>query len=111
MKSRRISQPVVVRGLYAREIDARIAAERESGFDPIPSKNRYLRGYHWWLYPNYDDGIYSKVYARVDSVGDLVVGTGERTRLVCIIDGKLVLRQRVPDSVVSASDARLLVCL
>ena len=111
MKSRRISKPFVVRELCSPQIDARVAAERQSGFNPIPFENRYLRGYHWWLYPNYEDGIYSKVYARVNVVGDLVVGTGEGTRLVCIIDGKLVLRQRVSDSVVSASDARLLVCL
>ena len=111
MKSRRISKPYVVRDLYPPQIDARVASERESGFNPIPFENRYLRGYHWWLYPNYDEGIYSKVYAHVNVVGDLVVGRGEQTRLVCIIDGKLVLRQRMSDSVVSASDARLLVCL
>ena len=43
--------------------------------------------------------------------GDLVVGKGERTRLVCIANGRLTLSASISDDAISASDARLLVCL
>ena len=57
------------------------------------------------------DGVYSKVFARVNVVGDLVIGTGEDTSLVCIRHGRLTLMRQVSDDVVSTSDKRLLVCL
>ena len=67
--------------------------------------------YHWWVYPNYADGIYSTVLARVNVVGDLVIGTGEEMCLVCIRHSRLTITRQVADDVVSASDERLLVCL
>ena len=106
-----ISKPFVVRVLYVPQVSVRVAAEYLRGFHPVRYENQHLRGYHWWLYPNYDDGIYSKVYARVNVFGDLVCGTGGATRLVCIEGGRLTLSQSVSDDAVSASDERLLVCL
>ena len=97
--------------LHLSQIHVRIKAERQRGFRPVRYENQYLRGYHWWLYPNYIDGIYSKVYARINVVGDLVVGTGEGARLVCIKNGRLTLSSLISDDAVSASDTRLLVCL
>ena len=93
------------------QIRDRIKAERLRGFRPVRYKNQYLLGYHWWLFPNYVDGVFSKVYARMNVFGDLVVGKGERTRLVCIANGRLTLSASISDAVVSASDTRLLVCL
>lgn len=106
-----ISKPLVVQELPVPQISVRVAAEYLRGFRPVRYENQYLRGYHWWLFPNYVDGIYSKVYARVNIFGDLVVGTGGRTRLVCISNGRLTLSQSVSDDAVSVSDERLLVCL
>ena len=67
--------------------------------------------YYWWIYPNYDDSIYSKVLARVNIAGDLVIGTGEEICLVCIRHGRLTITRQVADDVLSASDVRILVCL
>jgi len=97
--------------LHVSQIHVRIKAERQRGFRPVRYENQYLRGYHWWLFPNYLDGIYSKVYARINVVGDLVVGRGAWTRFVCIENGRLTLSPSISDDAVSASDDRLLVCL
>lgn len=97
--------------LHLSQIHLRIKAERQRGFRPVRYENQYLRGYHWWLFPNYIDGVFSKVYARVNVFGDLVVGRGEWTRLVCIENGRLTLSSSISDDAVSASDDRLLVCL
>ena len=96
---------------FPSQIHNRLRAERQRGFRPVRYENQYLSGYHWWLFPNYVDGVFSKVYARKNVVGDLVVGRGEATRLVCISNGRLTLSQWVSDDAVSASDERLLVCL
>ena len=93
------------------QIRDRLKAERQRGFRPVRYAHQYLSGYHWWLFPNYVDGVFSKVYARVNVFGDLVVGTGERTRLVCIVNGRLTLSASISKDAVSASDTRLLVCL
>lgn len=97
--------------LHLSQIHVRIQAERQRGFRPVRYENQSLLGYHWWIYPNYVDGIFSKVYARMNVVGDLVVGRGEGTRLVCIENGRLTLSPSISDDAVSASDTRLLVCL
>ena len=98
-------------GLRSSQVHTHLNAEQQRGFHPVRYENQYLLGYHWWLFPNYIDGIYSKVYARMNVFGDLVVGTGEWTRLVCIKNGRLTLSPSVSDDAVSASDERLLVCL
>ena len=98
-------------GLRSSQVHARLNAEQQRGFRPVRYENQYLRGYHWWIYPNYVDGIFSKVYARMNVDGNLVVGRGEWTRFVCISNGKLTLSPSISDDAVFASDARLLVCL
>ena len=55
---------------------------------------QHLLGYHWFAYPNAADGLYSKVLARVNMFGDLVVGSGEETSLVCIRRGRLTLTRQ-----------------
>ena len=101
-----------VDGLCDDEIRARLTEEREHEGNPVRYEGQALESpYHWWLYPNYADGIYSKVFARANIVGDLVIGTGDDTSLVCIRHGRLTLTRQVSDDVVSVSDDRLLVCL
>lgn len=98
-------------GLRSSQVYAHLNAEQQRGFQPVRYENQYLPGYHWWLFPNYINGVFSKVYARMNVFGDLVVGKGESTRLVCITNGRLTLSASISDDAVSASDARLLVCL
>ena len=106
-----VSKTFMMHGCSTLGIDLCVDMEREFGLNPVRFENQHLRGYHWWLYPNYDAGKFSKVYARVNVLGDLVVGRGSNTRLVCIINGVLVLRKHIRETAVSADDARLLVCL
>ena len=101
-----------VDGLCDEQIRARIAEEREFEGDPVRYDGQTLENpYHWWLYPNWDDGIYSKVLARVNVADDLVVGTGDDTSLVIIRHGRLTLTRQAANDVANVSDARLLVCL
>lgn len=79
--------------------------------NPVCYEGQEIRGYHWFAYPNEAEGIYSKVFARVNVVGDLVVGNGEDTSLVCIRHGRLTITRKVANDVVTVSDERLLVCL
>ena len=101
----------VLEDLQPSQIHYRIEAERLRGFQPVRYENQYLPGYHWWLFPNYVDGIYSKVYARITVSGVLVCGRGGGTRPVCIKNGRLTLSPHITDTTISASDERLLVCL
>ena len=94
------------------EIRTRLTEERQLESNPMRYEGQALENsYHWWLYPNYDDGVYSKCLSRANIVGDLVIGTGDDTSLVCIRHGRLTLTRQVSDDVVSTSDKRLLVCL
>ena len=94
------------------EIRARLAEERHFESNPVRYEGQALENaYYWWLYPNYDDGIYSTVLARVNIAGDLVIGTGEEMCLVCIRHGRLTITRQVADDVANVSDERLLVCL
>ena len=79
--------------------------------NPVRYEGQHMIGYHWFAYPNEIEGIYSKVFASVNVVGDLVVGDGEDTSLVCIRHGRLTLTRRVATDVANASDKRLLICL
>ncbi len=79
--------------------------------NPAGYESQHILGYHWFAYPNAAEGLYSKVLARVNMFGDLVVGTGEETRLVIIRHGRLSLTRRVSDDVANVHDKRLLVCL
>ena len=101
-----------VDGLCDEQIRARLTEERQLESNPVRYEEQALENaYHWWVYPNYADGIYSKVLARANVVGHLVVGTGDETSLVIIRHGRLTLTRQVSDDVVSVSDDRLRVCL
>ena len=94
------------------EIRAHLAEEIKFGLPPVRYEGQEIGNrYHWWLYPNYDEGLYSKVLARVNVVGDLVIGSGEEMCLVIIRHGRLTITRQHTDDVASASDERLLVCL
>ena len=94
------------------EIRTRLTEERQFESNPVRYEGQALENsYHWWLYPNYHDGVYSKCLSRANIVGDLVVGTGDDTSLVCIRHGRLTLTRQVSDDAVSVSDDRLRVCL
>ena len=95
------------------EIRARLAEEREHEGNPVRFDGQHLpmNIYCWWLYPNYAEGLYSKVLARVNMFGDLVVGTGDETSLVIIRHGRLSITRQVCDDVANVHDKRLLVCM
>ena len=78
---------------------------------PVQYDGQYIRGYHWSAYPNAAEGLYSRVLARANVVGDLVVGTGEDSNLVIIQHGRLTLTRQFSDDLVSIFDKRLLVWL
>ena len=64
--------------------DAKIRERLNRDGPPVGYEGQHILGYHWFAYPNAVDGLYSKVLARVNMFGDLVVGSGEDTCLVCI---------------------------
>ena len=98
--------------LCASEIRSQIHAERPLGSPPVRYEGQRLENaYHYWLYPNEPEGLYSKVLARANVVGDLVIGTGEDTSLVIIRHGRLTLTRQAANDVANISDERLLVCL
>ena len=111
-----IAQPFVVENLSEEQIHDRIAEERDFGYTPVKYEKQRLKGYYWWLYPNWCDadacnGIFSKVFAKANLFGNLAVGADEKTHLVCIENGRFTLTRQVSDNVVLVSDERLLVCL
>ena len=106
-----IAEPFCVEGLCDEQIRDRIAQEKAFGYTPMKYENQYLQGYYWWLYPNWDRGVFSKVFAKANIFGNLVCGAGEKTHLVCIESGRFTLTRQVSDDVVSVLDERLLVCL
>ena len=78
---------------------------------PVQYEGQHITGYHWFAYPNAIEGLYSKVLARVNMFGDLVIGTGEETCLVIIRYGRFSLSRKVCNDVANVHDKRLLVCL
>ena len=105
------SQLFCVENLSEPEIRQRLAEERENESDPVRFDGQHFLGCRWWLYPNFDAGIYSKVFARANAVENLVVGEGDETHLVGIENERLSLSQSVSDDAVVVPDNRLLVCL
>ena len=91
------------------EADMHERLSRDS--NPVQYEGQHLLGYHWFAYPNAAEGLYSKVLARVNMFGDLVVGRGEETCLVCIKHGRLSVTRQVGNDVANVHDKRLLVCL
>ena len=106
-----IAEPFCVDGLSNEQIESRIAEERSFGFTPMQYERQHLQGYYWWLYPNWEEGVFSKVFAKANIFGNLVCGADEQTHLVCIEDSRFMLSQNVSDTAVLVSDERLLVCL
>ena len=79
--------------------------------NPMQYEGQHITGYHWFAYPNATEGLYSKVLARVNMFGDLVIGSGEETCLVIIRYGRFSLSRQVCEDVANVHDKRLLVCL
>ena len=96
------------------EIRAHLGEEKGFGLSPVRYEGHEQEignRYHWWIYPNYDEGLYSKILARVNVVEDLVIDSGEETYLVIIRYGRLTITRQHTDDVASPYDERLLVCL
>lgn len=102
-------------GLCEAQLRARLAEAREFDGNPVAGfmydRQHHGNAYCWWLYPNWDKGIFSKVFARVNCMDMLVVGSAENTHLVCIQDGHLALTRNPKADVVNIYDKRLRVCL
>ena len=91
--------------------DAKIREHLTRDGNPVGYEGQHILGYHWFTYPNAVEGLYSKVFARVNMFGDLVVGSGEETCLVIIRHGRLSITHKVCEDVANVHDKRLLVCL
>ena len=91
--------------------DAEIRERLTKEGPAIGYEGQHILGYHWFAYPNAAAGLYSKVLARINMFGDLVVGSGEETCLVCIKHGRLSVTRQVCDDVANVHDKRLLMCL
>ena len=100
-----------VDNLSGDEIRAKLA---EDG-NPVPyEEGQHIGGYHWFAYPNAAEGLYSKVLARVNVVGELVIDFGDEgneTCFVCILHGRLTITRQVSVDAVNVLDKRLLICL
>ena len=79
--------------------------------NPVGYDGQHILGYHYFAYPNAAEGLYSKVLARVNMFGDLVIGSGEETCLVIIRHGRLSITRQVCDDIANVHDKRLLVCM
>ena len=94
------------------EVQDRLANEDADGMKPVCYEGQDLENaYHWWIFPNESEGVYSKCLARANVAGDLVIGSGEDIGFVIIRYGRLTITRQVSDDVVSVYDARLFVCL
>ena len=78
--------------------------------NPAGYEGQEIRGYHWFAYPNSADGLYSKILARVNVAGDLVIDFGGETCLVCIRHGRLTITRQIADDIANIYDERVLVC-
>ena len=91
--------------------DANIREHLAKDGPPAQYEGQHMIGYHWFAYPNAAEGLYSKVLARVNMFGDLVVGKGKETCLVIIRHGRLTITRQVCNDVANVHDKWLLVCL
>lgn len=78
---------------------------------PVLYDGQHIIGYHWFAYLDETEGLYSKVLARVNMFGDLVIGSGEETCLVIVRHGRFSLSRKVCADVANVHDKRLFVCL
>ena len=94
------------------EIQERLANEDSDGMKPTRYNGEDLENaYYYWVFPNKPEGLYSKVLARANVAGDLVIDFDGETCLVIIRHGRLTITRQVCDDVANVSDSRLLVCL
>ena len=94
------------------EIQERLANEDADGMKPVRYTGQSLENaYHWWVFPNFLEGIYSKCLARANVAGDLVINFAGEICLVIIRHGRLTLTRQIADDAANVSDNRLLVCL
>ena len=94
------------------EIQDRLANEDNHGMKPVCYEGQDLENaYHWWIFPNFPEGLYSKCLARANVSGDLVIDFAGETCLVIIRHGRLTLTRQIADDTANISDNRLLVCL
>ena len=101
-----------VDGFCDEQVRARLSEEYEHESSPGKFEGQPLENiYHWWIFPNFNDGIFSKCFARANSVGNLVIGSGKEMCLVTIRHGRLTITRQVSDDAANVSDGRLLVCL
>ena len=101
-----------VDGLCDEQIRARLSEEHKHESSPVKFEGQPLENiYHWWIFPNFNDGIFSKCFARANSVGNLVIGNGKEMCFVIIRHGRLTITRQVSDDAANVSDGRLLVCL
>ena len=91
--------------------DADISQHLTKDGNPVGYEGQHILGYHWFAYPNAAEGLYSKVLARVNMFGDLLIGRGEETCLVIIRHGRLSITRQVCDDIANVHDKRLLVCM
>ena len=91
--------------------DTEIREHLSEDSPPVLYDGQHILGYHWFAYPNAAEGLYSKVLARVNMFGDLVIGRSEETCLVIIRHGRLSLSCKVCDDIANVHNKRLLVCL
>ena len=103
-------QPYIIEGLSEYQIRQRIAEFQHEGYKPKRYTGEHASTPRWWLFPNFDAGIFSQVFARANVANHIVCGSDEDTHLVCISD-RLTISQNFADTVAIASDERLLVCL
>ena len=89
-----------------------LANEDANGMRPACYEGQDLEGvYHWWIFPNEPEGLYSKCLARANVAGDLVVDFAGEICLICIRYGRFTITRQITDDVVSIFDDRILVCL
>ena len=94
------------------KIQERLANEDTNGMRPARYEEQDLEGvYHWWIFPNEPEGLYSKCLARANVAGDLVIDFAGEICLICIRYGRFTITRQITDDVVSIFDDRILVCL
>ena len=55
------------------EIQERLDNENHDGMKPSHYREQDLENaYYWWIFPNASEGLYSKVLARANVIGDLI---------------------------------------
>ena len=94
------------------QIRERLAEYQEFEGEIVRYDDFEIRGYHFWVYANFSDSIFSSVYAKMNVTTHLVVDVDDDVYLVAITDGKLTLTQDATnDDIILATDERLRVCL